>query len=162
MNPELNLDMELDLFMNNCLKEMRWSNPYLPPIAAPDPELYSSPTGNALEPVSGTSTNKTAISLPSNNLTGNNSGRYLYQKITSPSNVEDPTEFRRPNENVNRPHAPIKKQDDRNINDANIFKIKLSCLTVTVEGYDSQEVTDAINAKNSIVRQAIATLNLNA
>ncbi|GFT97639.1 hypothetical protein TNCV_2024551 [Trichonephila clavipes] len=47
MNPELNLGIELDLIMNNCLKEMRWSNPYLPPIAAPDPELYSSPTGNA-------------------------------------------------------------------------------------------------------------------
>ncbi|GFT41232.1 hypothetical protein TNCV_2009611 [Trichonephila clavipes] len=47
MNPELNLGIELDLIMNNCLKEMRWSNPCLPPIAVPDPELYSSPTGNA-------------------------------------------------------------------------------------------------------------------
>ncbi|GFX13804.1 hypothetical protein TNCV_3421161 [Trichonephila clavipes] len=46
MNPELNLDiqLELGLDMNNCLKETRWSNPYLPLIAAPDPELHNSPT----------------------------------------------------------------------------------------------------------------------
>ncbi|GFX29478.1 hypothetical protein TNCV_4498731 [Trichonephila clavipes] len=64
-----------------------------------------------IEPAAGTLTDKTAINLPSNK----NSRRYLHQKITPPSSIKDITEFQRPNENVNRPHAPIKKQDDGRI-----------------------------------------------